>query len=113
MRIIAAYLLAVLGGNASPDEKAIKKILSAVDIKADDARVTEIVEKLKGKDLDALLEEGKKKIGASAPSGGSSAAPSGGDDKKDDKSKKGKEKEPEPEKVEEEEVDVGMGGLFD
>jgi hypothetical protein len=33
MRIIAAYMLAVLGGNATPDEKAIKKILNAVDIK--------------------------------------------------------------------------------
>jgi len=70
MRIIAAYMLAVLGGNANPDEKAIKKILDAVDIKADAARITELVTKMKGKDIDALIEEGKKKIGSAAPSGG-------------------------------------------
>jgi len=107
-------LLAVLGGNANPDEKAIKKILDSVDIKAEPARVTELLEKLKGKDLDAVIEEGKKKIGSSAPSGGGDAAPAtggkpsgGGGDKKGGKPAP----EPEPEPVEEE--DSGMGGLFD
>jgi len=41
-----------LGGKkADPDEKDVKKILDACDIKYEPARLTELVGKLKGKDL--------------------------------------------------------------
>lgn len=42
MRYVAAYLLAVLGGNASPSSKDIKHILGSVGIEADDERLDKV-----------------------------------------------------------------------
>lgn len=72
MRIVAAYLLAVLGGNETPDKAAVTKILDSVGAKADDAQLEKVLSELKGKDLEALIAEGSKKI-SSVPAGGSAA----------------------------------------
>jgi large subunit ribosomal protein LP2 len=82
MRIIAAYLLAVLGGNESPDAATITSILDSVGATADSADVDLVISKLKGKDLDQLIADGLAKM-ASVPSIGgggssSSAAPAAG-----------------------------------
>lgn len=80
MRVIAAYLLAVLGGNETPDKAAVSKILDSVGAKADEAELEKVISELKGKDLDALIAEGSKKI-SSVPAGGAApaaAAPAGG-----------------------------------
>jgi hypothetical protein len=58
MRHVAAYLLAVLGGNDQPSEADIKKILSSVGIDADDAQLKKVVSELKGKNLEEVLAEG-------------------------------------------------------
>lgn len=42
MRYVAAYLLAVLGGNANPSAKDIKTILGSVGIEADDERLNKV-----------------------------------------------------------------------
>ena len=42
MRYVAAYLLAVQGGNASPSESDIKAILSAAGIDADDEKLSKV-----------------------------------------------------------------------
>ena len=42
MRYVAAYLLATLGGNASPDEKAVTAILSSVGIEADKTKLAKV-----------------------------------------------------------------------
>lgn len=42
MRYVAAYLLAALGGNQSPEAKDIKKILESVGIEADDERMEKV-----------------------------------------------------------------------
>lgn len=42
MRYVAAYLLAALGGNDSPQAKDIKKILESVGIEADDTRMEKV-----------------------------------------------------------------------
>lgn len=42
MRYVAAYLLAVLGGNANPSAKDIKNILGSVGIEADDERLNKV-----------------------------------------------------------------------
>lgn len=42
MRYVAAYLLAVLGGNESPSSKDLKKILDSVGIETDDERVNKV-----------------------------------------------------------------------
>lgn len=80
MRYVAAYLLAVLGGNASPSNAEIEKILSSVGIEVDSTRVTKIVSELKGKSIDELIAQGREKL-SSMPSGGGaavSAAPAAG-----------------------------------
>lgn len=43
MRYVAAYLLAVLGGNESPSSKDLKKILDSVGIETDDERMNKVV----------------------------------------------------------------------
>ena len=58
MRYVAAYLLAVLGGNANPTEADIKKILSSVGIDADSKCIQKVVSELKGKDVEEVLAQG-------------------------------------------------------
>ena len=58
MRYVAAYMLAVLGGNKSPSADDLKKILGSVGIDADDANIKKVVSELKGKDLEEVLAEG-------------------------------------------------------
>jgi large subunit ribosomal protein LP2 len=118
MRIIAAYLLAVLGGKDQPTSGDITKILESVGIKADAAQVDKLINELKGKDLDALIAEGTKKMQA-VPSGGGGgggsapAAASGGAAAAGGKpAEKEKEKPKEKEKSEESEADMGFS-LFD
>lgn len=73
MRYVAAYLLAVLGGNASPSNADLEKILSSVGIEVDATRVTKIIAELKGKSIDELIAQGREKL-SSMPSGGAAAA---------------------------------------
>jgi large subunit ribosomal protein LP2 len=84
MRIIAAYLLAVLGGNASPDASAVNNILASVGIEAEQDRVEKLVADMKGKDLAEVIKAGSAKLstlsvgsgsGASAPAPSASSAP--------------------------------------
>jgi len=111
MRYVSAYLLAVLGGNESPAEADVKKILSSVGIDADAASLKCVVTQLKGKNLEELMAAGKKKL-ASMPSAAparaapAAAAPAGKD------AAKPKEKEKEPESEEDEGGDLGFG-LFE
>lgn len=42
MRYVAAYLLAVLGGNEAPTSKDLKKILDSVGIETDDERLNKV-----------------------------------------------------------------------
>jgi large subunit ribosomal protein LP2 len=87
MRIIAAYMLAVLGGNQNPDAAAVKKVLDSVASKYDEKRIDQLIAELKGKDLGQLIATGNAKLAALGPisAGGGSggdAAPAKGDDKK-------------------------------
>lgn len=58
MRYVAAYLLAAIGGKASPSAADIDKILSSVGIEVDNEKVNKIINELKGKSLEQLIEEG-------------------------------------------------------
>ncbi|KPP59282.1 60S acidic ribosomal protein P2-like [Scleropages formosus] len=115
MRYVAAYLLASLAGNNSPQAKDIKKILDSVGIEADDIRMEKVISELNGKNIDTVIAQGYGKL-ASVPAGGavavaSSGAPAAGgaaapaaaaEEKKEEK------------KEESEESDDDMGfGLFD
>nr|AEF59082.1 60S acidic ribosomal-like protein P2 [Phragmatopoma lapidosa] len=110
MRYVAAYMLAVLGGNTNPSDADIKKILSSVGIEADDANIKKVISELSGKNIEDVLAEGKEKL-ASMPAGGGAApaaAAAGGGDAAPAEAKKEEKKE------ESEESDDDMGfGLFD
>ncbi|XP_072980338.1 large ribosomal subunit protein P2B-like [Typha angustifolia] len=81
MKIIAAYLLAVLGGNTTPSAEDLKSILESVGAEADEDRIEFLLAEVKGKDITELIAAGREKF-ASVPSGGGAAiavaAPAGG-----------------------------------
>ncbi|KFU97865.1 RLA2 protein, partial [Psilopogon haemacephalus] len=59
MRYVAAYLLAVLGGNESPTSKDLKKILDSVGIETDDERMNKVViSELNGKNIEDVIAQG-------------------------------------------------------
>ncbi|KAG9335953.1 hypothetical protein JZ751_003432 [Albula glossodonta] len=61
MCYVAAYLLAVLGGNASPSSKDIKNILGSVGIEADDERLDKVISELNGKDVNEVMNAAEEK----------------------------------------------------
>ncbi|XP_034692890.1 60S acidic ribosomal protein P2-like [Vitis riparia] len=69
MKVIAAYLLAVLGGNTCPSANDLKDILGSVGAEADDDRIELLLSEVKGKDITELIASGREKL-ASVPSGG-------------------------------------------
>uniref|UniRef100_A0A8D0C6Z8 Large ribosomal subunit protein P2 n=1 Tax=Salvator merianae TaxID=96440 RepID=A0A8D0C6Z8_SALMN len=114
MRYVAAYLLAVLGGNESPNSKDLKKILDSVGIETDDERVNKVISELNGKNIEDVIAQGNSKLasmpvgGAVAASAGGSAAPAAG------AAPAAAEEKKEEKKEESEESDDDMGfGLFD
>lgn len=62
MRYVAAYLLAVLGGKASPAAADVEKILSSVGIEADGEKLKKVISELNGKDVEELMAAGKFNI---------------------------------------------------
>ncbi|KAL3271570.1 hypothetical protein HHI36_022045 [Cryptolaemus montrouzieri] len=113
MRYVAAYLLAVLGGKASPAAADIDKILSSVGIESDSDKVKKVIGELNGKSIEELIVQGREKL-ATVPAGGGAAAPAaaaGGAAPAAEEKKEEKKKE---EKAESESEDDDMGfGLFD
>ena len=72
MRHIAAYLLAVLGGNATPSAEDVTNIITSAGGEADEAALTLLFSELEGKSIEELFAEGKEKLKSVA-----SAGPSG------------------------------------
>ncbi|KAI3746202.1 hypothetical protein L6452_08626 [Arctium lappa] len=64
MKVVAAYLLALLGGNTSPFADDLKNILGSVGADCDKERIELLLSEVKGKDIAA----GREKL-ASAPFG--------------------------------------------
>jgi len=54
MRYVAAYLLAVLGGNENPSAADIEKILGSVGIDVDQERLSKVISELKGKNINEV-----------------------------------------------------------
>ncbi|WP_411017561.1 60S acidic ribosomal protein P2, partial [Salmonella sp. s51090] len=112
MRYVAAYLLAALGGNASPSAKDIKQILDSVGIEAEDDHLNKVINELSGKDIEDVIAQGQSKL-ASVPTGGVAAAGGGGSSGAAADAG-GAAEEEEKKEEEEEESDDDMGfGLFD
>lgn len=55
MRYVAAYLLAVLGGNKNPSASEIESILGSVGIEADKERLDKVISELSGKDVNEVV----------------------------------------------------------
>ena len=77
MKYIAAYLLAQIGGDASPSKDKVKAILESVGITVDQAALDELIQKFEGKNVDEVIAEGGAKL-ALVGGGGAAAAPAGG-----------------------------------
>ncbi|KAL7616456.1 hypothetical protein Lser_V15G02384 [Lactuca serriola] len=73
MKVVAAYLLALLGGNTSPSAEDLKKILGSVGAEAEEDRIELLLSEIKGKDITELIASGREKL-ASVPSGGGGVA---------------------------------------
>ncbi|XP_057702277.1 60S acidic ribosomal protein P2 [Corythoichthys intestinalis] len=114
MRYVAAYLLAVLGGNNSPTAKDIKAILGSVGIEAVDERVNKVISELQGKNINEVMNSGLAKL-SSVPAGGAVAAPAAtGGAASAGAAPAAAEEKKEEKKEESEESDEDMGfGLFD
>ncbi|KAM1255670.1 hypothetical protein PS1_030027 [Malus domestica] len=72
MKVVAAYLLAVLGGKSSPSAADLKDILGSVGAEADGDKIELLLAEVKGKDITELIASGREKL-ASVPSGGGGA----------------------------------------
>merc|ERR1711936_158486 len=107
MKNVAAYLLAVMGGNQKPSEADITKILEAASANVDADSIKKVVAELNGKDVYAVMDEGAEKLTA-IPTGGArgGAAPAAGGAAPAQEEKKVEEEE------EESEEEMGFG-LFD
>ncbi|NXT73735.1 RLA2 protein, partial [Zapornia atra] len=115
MRYVAAYLLAVLGGNESPTSKDLKKILDSVGIETDDERMNKVISELNGKNIEDVIAQGNGKL-ASMPAGGAVAVSAGGGSAAPAAAAApvAAEEKKEEKKEESEESDDDMGfGLFD
>ena len=111
MKHVAAYLLAVLGGNKNPSEADVQKILQSVNATFDNESVAKVVSELSGKNVYDVIDSGASKL--SAVPTGSRSAPSGAPAAGGAPAAAAKAAEPEPEE-EKEESDQDMGfGLFD
>ncbi|KAJ0088694.1 hypothetical protein Patl1_32429 [Pistacia atlantica] len=96
MKVIAAYLLAVLGGKETPSADDIKDILGSVGAECDDDRIELLLSEVKGKDITELIASGREKltsvpsgggaaVAVAASAGGGGAAPAAAESKKEEK----------------------------
>merc|ERR1711924_575132 len=114
MKVIGAYMLAVVGGNATPSAADVKKILKSMDISLDgdaEKRLNDFVEEMAGKDINEVLAAGHEKLKTvlmGGGGGGAAAAVGGNATAAATDAPAAKE-----ESEEEEEEIPAAGGLFD
>ncbi|CAK4083593.1 unnamed protein product [Aphanomyces euteiches] len=107
MRHVAAFLLVVLGGNATPSFADVEKVITAVGGEVDSERLEALLKEVEGKDVYELIAAGQAKlatvsVGGGAASSGAAAAPAGG-----------AAAAPAKEEPKEEEADLDLGGGMD
>merc|ERR1711939_733540 len=76
MKVISAYMLAVLGGKASPSVADVTKVISSMDIEMSDEEsksLEELVEELAGQDINEVMAKGHE-ILKTVPRGGDAGA---------------------------------------
>lgn len=70
MKHIAAYLLCVLGGNASPSADDVTAVITAAGGEADEAQLSLFFSEIEGKNVDELLAEGRTALASCAGAAG-------------------------------------------
>ncbi|OIS97154.1 PREDICTED: 60S acidic ribosomal protein P2-like [Nicotiana attenuata] len=65
MKVIAAYLLAQLGGNTNPSADDLRKILNSVGAEIDEVKIELLLSQVKGKDITELIAAGKQQLASS------------------------------------------------
>ena len=100
MEYIYAALLIHKAGNKITED-ALKKVLEAAGVKADEAKIKSVVASLEGVNIEEALAKAATPVAAAAPA----AAPT--EEKKEEKKKPAKE-----EKKTEEEAAAGLSALF-
>ncbi|RLE46060.1 50S ribosomal protein P1 [Candidatus Woesearchaeota archaeon] len=100
MEYIYAALLIHKAGNKITED-ALKKVLEAAGVKADEAKIKSVVASLEGVNIEEALAKAATPVAAAAPA----AAPA--EEKKEEKKKPAKE-----EKKTEEEAAAGLSALF-
>eukprot|EP00382_Lankesteria_abbotti_P004705 CAMPEP_0113849658 /NCGR_PEP_ID=MMETSP0372-20130328/3293_1 /TAXON_ID=340204 /ORGANISM="Lankesteria abbotti" /LENGTH=110 /DNA_ID=CAMNT_0000819553 /DNA_START=43 /DNA_END=375 /DNA_ORIENTATION=+ /assembly_acc=CAM_ASM_000359 len=73
MKYVAAYMMAVLGGNEAPSKGDVEKILGAVGSDIDQTLLTKFLATVNGKATHELVASGMTKL-QSVPSGGAVVA---------------------------------------
>ncbi|KAK5968793.1 Large subunit ribosomal protein LP2 [Trichostrongylus colubriformis] len=113
MRYVSAYLLAVAGGNQSPQLDDIKNILGAVGVDTDAETAKLVISRLQGKNIEEVIAEGAAGLVAVSGGAAAAAAPAGGAAAPAAAAAAKEEAKP-AKKEEKEESDDDMGfGLFD
>ena len=115
MKYTAAYILLSLGGKKDVSEKDLSEFFKNVGAQTDEAQIKNVVENLKGKNLNELAINGLPKlaslsVGSSCSSGAQSSG-AGKDEskgKKEENKKEAKKEEPVAEVVEE----FDLGDMF-
>jgi len=105
MKELAAYLLLVSGGNATPSAADVSAVLGKVGVEADADRLSTLLSEMEGKSVAELIESGSKLLvkggggagGAPAAAAAAGAAPAA--------------EAAAPAKPKEEEVDPMEGGM--
>ena len=98
--VYAAMLIHKAGGKVN--EAAVKKVLEAAGVKADDARIKALVASLEGVNIDeAIAKASVAPVAVAAPA-------SSGEGRKEEKA----EKKPVEDKKSEEQAAAGLGALF-
>ncbi|EQC25762.1 50S ribosomal protein LP2 [Saprolegnia diclina VS20] len=103
MRHVAAFLLAVLGGNTTPSVADVSAIITAVGGEVDTERLETLIKELEGKDIYEVIAEGQKKLATVSVGASSGAAPAAG------AAAGAAAPKEEAKKEEEEEADLGGG----
>jgi large subunit ribosomal protein LP2 len=110
MKVVAAYLLAVLGGNDHPSVKDVKKVLSSVGADAEDSQIQKLIDEVADKDVFEVIESGRSKL-ASVPTGGAVSSGAASSGAATTGAPAAEEKKEESESEEESDEDA-FGGLF-
>ncbi|KAK6873148.1 Large ribosomal subunit protein P2A [Candida tropicalis] len=108
MKYLAAYLLLVNAGNATPSAADVKAVLSAADIEIEDEKLEKLISELEGKNVEELIAEGNEKLSSvptGAPAGAAASAGAAAGDE-------AAAEEAAEEEKEESDDDMGFG-LFD